>query len=85
MDAAYIPDYIGELNNKFKGDFNKAMSWVFDKSVFTDQSKSEVLLNGKASKLSKTVQKDQLYKIVSSFLSMYRTKYGDALDNFYNQ
>ena len=85
MDAAYIPDYIGELNNKFKGDFNKAMSWVFDKSVFTDQSKSEVLLNGKASKLSKTVQKDPLYKIVSSFLSMYRTKYGDALDNFYNQ
>ena len=85
MDVAYIPDYVAELNNKFKGDFNKAMSWIFDKSVFTDQSKSEALLNGKASKLSKTVQKDPLYKIVSSFLSMYRTKYGDALENFYNQ
>jgi len=85
MEAAYIPDYITEINNKFKGDFNKAMSWVFDKSVFTDQSKSEALLNGKASKLSKTVQKDPLYKIVSSFLSIYRTKYGDALKSFYNQ
>ena len=69
----FQPDILISLNNKYKGDFKKFASNYFEKSPFKSYELfKKWLYNDKLS--IKMIEKDLVYKLMTQFLDVYRTK-----------
>jgi len=54
MDPQYYPDFFGQVEKKFKGDFNKYAQTMIEKSVFATQEKFYAFLDNPNPKVLKT-------------------------------
>jgi len=69
VDSKYQPDIYKTINSKFKGDYEKFVDKMFDKSIFVSEERlTEFLDNPNAKKL----EKDLAYQAASSILDKYR-------------
>ena len=64
------PEYLGKMYNKYKGDWKKLATYVFEKSIFSNPEKVEAFLNKPK---AKTLQKDPALVVWDEFLAAYRT------------
>ena len=62
------PDFLIEINKKYKGDFEKFASKLFKKSIFTNQERFEAFLDNPK---IKPIEKDPAFKLVNSFIKKY--------------
>jgi len=88
VPAQYHPGFFATINNKFKGDYDKYVDYVFKKSIFVDQEKVNKFLD---SPDLKTLQKDLAFSMA---LDIYRKyfemddlciEYRDKLDKGHRQ
>ena len=69
VDSKYQPDIYKTINSKFRGDYDKFVDKMFDKSIFVSEERlNEFLENPQAKKL----EKDLAYQAASSILSKFR-------------
>jgi len=69
VDSKYQPDIYKTINSKFKGDYEKFVDKMFDKSIFVSEERlTEFLDNPNAKKL----EKDLAYQAASSILGKFR-------------
>jgi hypothetical protein len=73
VKEAYLPDIYKFIDKKFKGNYEKYASSIFDKSVFTSYAKLESALSNKKFKM----EKDPGVQYFNSIMH----KYYDILDN----
>ena len=64
------PEYLLKMDKKFKGDYNKYASYVFDKSIFASKEKVEQFLNNPN---KKKLEKDPASQAIKAFVSEYRS------------
>ncbi|TAH25633.1 MAG: S46 family peptidase [Cytophagales bacterium] len=64
----FHPILFAEVEKKYKGDFEKYMNAVFEKSIFVDESRMNKFLENPSSKI---LDKDPGFKIMRSILGMY--------------
>lgn len=69
MNAEYCPQFLTEANKKFKGDFDKWISFVFSKSIFANEETLAKFLN-KPNK--KVLENDPIFKIGQESYMKYR-------------
>ena len=69
LSADFMPDIVADIQKKHKGDINKYVDYVFDKSVFSSEEKLSSFLS-KPSK--KGFSRDPAFILMNSFLSRYR-------------
>ncbi|MDR2853720.1 MAG: S46 family peptidase [Prevotellaceae bacterium] len=67
VDAAYLPDIYSFINKKFKGNYNKYVDYIFEKSAFSSFQKFKNALNNKKFDL----EKDPAYQYYSSIREKY--------------
>ncbi len=67
------PSIIGEINKKYKGNFNAYASKAFARSIFTDRARFDAFL---AAPTSKVLANDPLFKVMTSVLFGFRQKQG---------
>ena len=69
VDSKYQPDIYKTINSKFKGDYEKFVDKMFDKSIFVSEERlTEFLDNPNAKKL----EKDLAFQAANSILDKYR-------------
>jgi hypothetical protein len=73
------PVYLLDMDKKFKGDYDKYASHVFDKSIFGDKTKVEEFLN-KPNK--KKLEKDPALVAVNAFFKQWGTLKGQTNDAY---
>jgi hypothetical protein len=69
IDTKYHPTFYAEINKKFKGDFQKFADYLFNKSVFMDETRFNAFLENPSLKV---LQKDLAYQAGVSSLDKYR-------------
>ncbi|MFW5805606.1 MAG: S46 family peptidase [Bacteroidales bacterium] len=79
IDPLYYPEFFAEMHDKYNGDFEEYTDDIFTKSFFNpksifadEESMMDFLDNPKA----KNLEKDPVYKMGTSILSMYRNVSG---------
>ncbi len=65
----YQPDIFNTIRKKYKGDYNKFVDKMFEKSVFTDETRFNAFLDNPS---LKTLNKDLAFETSTSVLNMYR-------------
>lgn len=75
VPARYHPDFFATINNKFKGNYERYVDYVFKKSIFVDPDKVNEFLD---SPDLKTLQKDMAFAMA---LDIYR-KYFEIDDQY---
>ncbi|MCH7658767.1 MAG: S46 family peptidase [Bacteroidetes bacterium] len=69
VDSKYHPDIYKTINSKFKGDYDKFVDKMFDKSIFVSEERlTEFLNNPKTKKL----EKDLAFQAANSILDKFR-------------
>ena len=69
VDSKYQPDIYKTINSKYKGDYEKFVDKMFDKSIFVSEERlTEFLDNPNAKKL----EKDLAFQAANSILDKYR-------------
>ncbi len=69
VDSKYQPNIYKTINSKFKGDYDKFVNKMFDKSIFVSEERlTEFLNNPKAKKL----EKDLAFQAANSILDKFR-------------
>ena len=63
VDPLYHPSFYKEIMSKYKGDYEKYCQYMFDKTIFADQSKLEAFLNNPQLKI---LEKDPAFKAATS-------------------
>ena len=76
VDAGLMPPALLNANSKYKGDFAKYASMVFDKSFFVSQEKVKKLLDHFTTKKAKQISKDPAYILANDFMDTYNVKVG---------
>ncbi|HLO92237.1 MAG TPA: S46 family peptidase [Lentimicrobium sp.] len=71
MPAGSLPDIYNTINNKYKGDINKYVDYLFKKSILLDESRYFAFL--KNPKLKK-FEKDPALKLTNSFYNYFMTQ-----------
>jgi len=69
VDSKYQPDIYKTINSKFKGDYEKFVDKMFDKSIFVSEEHLTEFLNNPNAKI---LEKDLAYQAASSILSKFR-------------
>ena len=81
IPADQQPDYLKEINKKYKGDYDTYAEKVFDKSVFTSLESVNAFLDSPS---AKKIDKDPAYEAAKAFNNFYvqelRPKTLDAYD-----
>ena len=74
VDAAYYPEFVNEIEGKYKGDYTKWAEKIFSKSIFaTEESFNEFLAKPSAKKLAK----DPIYTSGAELFAMLKTLRGE--------
>jgi peptidase S46-like protein len=68
---AYRPLFFKWIDKKFGDDYQAMADYVFEKSIFASQEKTEKFLNHYKKGHYKKIEKDPAYKIYSSLISFY--------------
>lgn len=66
LEAKDLPDYFNNIEKKYKNDFKKYTSYLFEHSVFTKQNDLAALLAKHDKKFLKTVKKDPAFLLAQS-------------------
>jgi len=69
ISAEYHPDFFAGITKKYKNNFEKFASVIFQKSIFADQEKTEAFL---ANPCKSQLEKDPGFKIMLSVMKKYR-------------
>ena len=81
VPADQQPQYLKEINRKYRGDFEKYADRLFDKSVFANRERVEELLdNPKAKKIGK----DPAYEAIKAFYDFYNEKVRPSTSEAYD-
>ncbi|NPA36803.1 MAG: S46 family peptidase [Chlorobi bacterium] len=75
----FLPDIYSYIDKHFKGDIDKYTDYLFKKSIFTNESKVNELLNNTGKKTPKQIEKDPAFKLYNSFIENYKTKISPEL------
>lgn len=67
------PSIMGEIQGKYKGDFEKYAANAFSKSIFSDRTRFDAFLKSPSVKV---LDKDPLFKVMTSVLFGFRQKMG---------
>ncbi len=70
----YLPDIFTEVNNKYKGDFNKWADYVYKKSIFVNKEKLKEFVNNYTPKKANKLQNDPAFRIFNSIAATYEYK-----------
>lgn len=66
VDANDLPDYFTLINKKYKNDYKKYVSYLFEKSIFNQQEDLAKLLAKHDKKFLKTIKKDPAFQFAQS-------------------
>lgn len=69
VEAKDLPDYFTYINKKYKNDFKKYVSYLFDKSIFNHQEVLTSLLAKHDKKFLKTIKKDPAFLFAQSLVN----------------
>ena len=69
VDSKYHPDIYKTINSKFKGDYEKFVDKMFDKSIFVSEERLTEFLNNPNAKM---LEKDLAFQAANSILDKYR-------------
>ena len=69
VDSKYHPDIYNTINGKFKGDYEKFVDKMFDKSIFISEDRLTEFLNNPNAKM---LEKDLAFQAANSILNKYR-------------
>ncbi len=69
--SGFRPDFLEEINNKFKGNISNYVNFVFDKSTFTNKEKLENILKEASAKKIKSLIKDPAYQDFTSMRNFF--------------
>ena len=69
VDSKYQPDIYKTINSKFKGDYEKFVDKMFDKSIFVSEERLTEFLNNPNAKM---LEKDLAFQAANSILDKYR-------------
>ena len=72
IPAELQPEYIKELNKKYKGNWNLLADEIFSKSVFVSREKLTAVLQKFNSSAAKKLKSDPAYKLMSGLFNSYR-------------
>ena len=70
------PEFFKEIEKKFKGDFNKYTSYLFEKSILADEAKLNAFLDKPSAKV---LDKDPVMAAVKSVIANFQTKIQPAI------
>ena len=70
VNAKYKPTFFGEIEQKYKGDFDAYSKKLFEKTIFADQEKLESFLKNPSAKV---LDKDMAFTAMQSILDMSYT------------
>lgn len=79
IDQKYYPEVFADVYDKYDGNFEEYTEDIFTKSFFNPKSifaDEESMMNFLNDPKAKTLEKDPIYKMGTSILSMYRNVYG---------
>lgn len=68
VESADLPDYFTFINKKYKHDFKKYVSYLFEKSIFNQQEDLTSLLAKHDKKFLKTIKKDPAFLFAQSLI-----------------
>ncbi len=84
VENRFHPEIYNLVEKKFKDDFEKYTEYLFNKTIFLDQSKTLSLLNNFDDNALKTLEKDPVLQLTSSFYDAYIQKVYGYLSPFDN-
>lgn len=70
----FHPDVFTLINSKFKGDLNKYVDYLFDKSILVSQEKMYLYFEKLSQKSSAKILEDPVYSIYTSIVKLYLDK-----------
>ncbi|MDF1570881.1 MAG: S46 family peptidase [Bacteroidales bacterium] len=73
VDEQYLPDFVAQVNSKYKGNVDKYVDKYFDKSMIVDQDRYMAFLDDPS---LKQLEKDPTYLAVSTFFEKFNTMRG---------
>jgi hypothetical protein len=73
VDEQYLPDFVTQVNSKYKGNVDKYVDKYFDKSMIVDQDRYMAFLDDPS---LKQLEKDPTYLAVSTFFEKFNTMRG---------
>ncbi len=83
-EGSFAPDVASSVKNKYKNDAAKYSEELFEKTMFTDPVKIEVMLDKFSSRKAKKIIKDPLFHfqadLFDTYLAKVRTEYGSSRD-----
>jgi len=72
VNAINLPDYFLVIQKKSKGNFQKFVDYLFDKSIFTDEKSLKELIEEPDKKTLKQITKDPAYQFAVSLNNKYK-------------
>ena len=72
VNAINLPDYFQVIQKKSKGNYQKFVDYLFDKSVFTDEESLKELIEEPNKKTLKQIAKDPAYQFALSLSNKYK-------------
>ncbi len=85
IDAKFQPDVYDLIDKKYKGDINKYVETVFEKSVFVDQETVESFIQSFSKKSIKKLEKDPAYVLYKSFEKVMKDEVIDTYKDLRRQ
>jgi hypothetical protein len=70
VDPQYLPDFVTQVNSKYKGNIDKYVDKYFDKSIIVDQERFMEFLDDPS---LRKLEKDPTYIAVSTFFEKFNT------------
>jgi hypothetical protein len=72
VDKKFHPEMMNIIIKKTKGNFSEYSKYIYSKSIFTDQTKVNRLLESFSMAASAKIEDDPAYQIYASFIDLYR-------------
>jgi peptidase S46-like protein len=83
LTSEFKPDFFNLIHDKFKGSYSAFTNYVFNKSIFDDSKKLELLLDNYKPKDYKKIEKDPAYSVAREMSTLYRTKFAGQINKLY--
>ncbi len=81
----YHPEILSQWNKKYKGDWNKCVTDISNKTIFTSEDKLNTLLNNFKKSGIKTLDKDPVFILWYSIADIYNEKILPYVTTYNNQ
>lgn len=80
VDAAYQPDLLISMREKFNGDFDAYAAYVFERSIFDDQNSVTEILSGLTPSKARKISQDPAYAMFCSMDDLQKKVIAPALE-----